>query len=248
MLSKLLVAVMVIGAAWATAAPPALDDSPAGAPAPSRFYFARVEFNFSAYMRGGYGLRNQPPWFHDYPNSDANLLKIVAETTRIHTTPDSYRIVNLESPDIMNYPWLYMCEVGFWDATDREVENMRNYLDRGGFIVVDDFRGPRDWNNFVTHMRRVYPDRNLELLKIDHPIFQCFYDIETLDMVPPYDAWLKPQFYGLTDDKGRLQMVVNFNNDIGDYWEFSADRFVPIELTNEAFKYGVNYVIYALTH
>ena len=101
--------------------------------------------------------------------------------------------------------------------------------------------------NFERCMKQVIPERNLVELTLDHPVFNCFYEIETLDMVPPYRVRGKPTFYGLEDDHGRLQVVVNFNNDIGDFWEWSDEQFHPIQLSNEAYKFGVNYIIYALS-
>ena len=97
-------------------------------------------------------------------------------------------------------------------------------------------------------MKQVIPERNLFELTLDHPVFHCFYEIETLDMAAPYRVQGKPTFYGLEDDQGRLQVVANFNNDIGDFWEWSDENWYPIHLSNEAYKFGVNYIIYALTH
>jgi hypothetical protein len=96
-------------------------------------------------------------------------------------------------------------------------------------------------------MRLVFPDRSFEELPRTHPIFTCFYDISSLDIRPPYGG-LPPQYLGMSDDSGRLMMIVDYNNDISEYWEYSANPWYPIADTNEAFKYGVNYVMYALTH
>ena len=103
-------------------------------------------------------------------------------------------------------------------------------------------------NNFIYQMGRVFPDRVLEELPRSHPIWTCFYDISDLDLEPPYSNFLIPQYLGISDDNGRLMMVVDYNNDISDYWEWSDDFWYPIDESNEAYKYGVNYVMYALTH
>ena len=144
-------------------------------------------------------------------------------------------------------PLLYFSEPGTWAITTEEAENFREYLMRGGFAIFDDFDGPFQWNNFQSCMKQVLPEATLEVLTLNHPVFQCFYQIKTLDMVPPFNYGAKPIFYGISNEKGRLQAVVNFNNDIGDYWEWSGDYFYPIERSNEGFKFGVNYVMYALT-
>lgn len=216
---------------------------------PSLFNFVRIRYNgfVSPWFAGNWWPQ---PWAHDYPRAERNFLKILAELTTIETTPDSFLILDLEDPEIMNFPVLYVSEPGYWNCTSSEVENLREYLQRGGFVIFDDFRDePGEWHNFSSCMKKVVPDRNLEELTADHPVFHCFYDIASLDMVPPYkrvDA--DPIFYGLHDERGRLQVVANFNNDIGDYWEWSDERMAPIELSNEAYKLGINYMIYALTH
>jgi hypothetical protein len=125
---------------------------------------------------------------------------------------------------------------------------MAEYLLRGGFLIVDDFRGDRHFSNFKNQMKLVFPDRSLEDLPRTHPIWTCFYDITNIMIVPPYSRNLIPQYFGMSDDNGRLMMVVNYNNDISDYWEWSNDPLTPIEESNQAYKYGVNYVMYALTH
>jgi hypothetical protein len=125
---------------------------------------------------------------------------------------------------------------------------MAEYLLRGGFLIVDDFRGEYEKANFVNQMKLVFPNRSLEVLPRTHQIWNCFYDISKLNIVPPYAKWLTPQYFGMRDDNDRLMMVVNYNNDISEYWEWSNDPFMPIDQSNEAYKYGVNYVMYALTH
>ncbi len=211
-----------------------------------RFEFVRIRYH------GPLSLLNEngwvPPWMHDYPRAEKNFLTILFDLTRVKTSPDAYLILDLEDPAIMFYPMLYVSEPGFWDITEAEAANLREYLQRGGFVVFDDFRGENELQVFASSLKRVFPDRNLERLTVDHPIFHCFYDIATLEMIPPYQVPGKPTFYGLSDPQGRLQVVANFNNDIGDYWEWSDAALVPVGLSNEAYKFGVNYVIYALTH
>jgi hypothetical protein len=125
---------------------------------------------------------------------------------------------------------------------------MAEYLLRGGFLIVDDFRGEREMANFREQLKRVFPDRSLETLPRTHPIWTCFYDISKLMIEPPYSRNLVPQYFGMSDDNGRLMMVVDYNNDISEYWEWSNDPIMPIDQSNEAYKYGVNYLMYALTH
>ncbi len=228
-----------------------LDVDPRRAPSdPNLFQFVRIRYN--GFM-GGFSFRsaNGPPWMHDYPRAEKNFLKILLEVTEVETTPDSYLILEFEDPRILEYPFLYVSEPGYWNITEKEVENLKEFFERGGFILFDDFRGEREWNNLASAMQRISPERTWQVLDISHPIFHCFYDIEDLDMRPPYDLGDiqgPVTFMGWVDPEGRLQAVANFNNDIGDYWEWSDEAISPIPLSNEAYKFGINYVIYALTH
>lgn len=216
---------------------------------PNLFNFVRIRYNgFGTFGSWG-GRWGEPPWAHDYPRAERNFLKILSELTTVETTPESYLVLDLRDPEIMNFPVLYVSEPGYWNCTDEEVTNLREYLQRGGFVIFDDFRdAPGEWDNFESCMKRVFPERNLEELTLQHPVFHCFYDIETLEMTPPYGVPGRPTFFGLSDEEGRLQVVANFNNDIGDYWEWSDQSLVPIQLSNEAYKFGINYIVYALTH
>ncbi|MBZ5495293.1 MAG: DUF4159 domain-containing protein [Acidobacteriia bacterium] len=215
----------------------------------SKFTFARVQFSYppSFHWRGGIGDPNGPPWSHDFPRSEENLMKIMSEVTKVDVNPGGH-IFTFQTDDCFKYPIAYLCEVGYITLSDQEAHNMREYLLRGGFLIVDDFRGSREMYNFIDEMRIVFPDRALEELPHDHPIFTCFYDLRNIYIEPPYQRNQRPAYYGMYDDNKRLMMVVDYNNDVSEYWEWSADPFYKIEDTNEAFKYGVNYIMYALTH
>ncbi len=213
----------------------------------NKFVFARVQFSSRGRL-GGRGWGRTPGWAHDYPRAERNFLNILDELTEIETTPESYVVVQLDDPEIMRYPFLYFSEPGSWAITPEEAANFREYLFRGGFAMFDDFDGRRDWQVFSSAMKQVLPERELELLTIEDPIFHCFFDIETLDMEPPMQYRDDPLFYAIRDEDGRIQVIVNFNNDLGDFWEWSDESVFPISLSNEAYKYGVNYVIYAMTH
>lgn len=226
-----------------------LDRQPKDPKDPNLFQFVRIRYNGFMSTWGG-GRTWVPPWAHDYPRAEKNLLKVLSEVTNIQTTPDSYVILDFDDPRIMDHPFLYVSEPGYWNITQEEADNLREYFRRGGFVVFDDFRGTAEWLNFTSCMAQVFPDRAFEELTLEHSVFRCFYDIETLEMAPPYvlPGQGEPTFYGLSDENGRLQAVANFNNDIGDYWEWSDEDLWPVYRTNEAFKFGVNYIIYALTH
>ena len=211
-----------------------------------KFTLARIRYttpNFNWWAFGGQG----PPWSHDYPAAHQHLMKILAEVTKLDVNGEGH-IVSFDDDEVFKYPIAYLCEVGFLDLSEKEAHNMREYLLRGGFLIVDDFRGEREIENFKAQLKMVFPEHSLEELPRTHEIFKCFYDISNLLPPPPYARSFIPQYLGMSDDKQRLMMVVDYNNDISEYWEWSNGPFMPIEETNEAYKYGVNYVVYALTH
>jgi hypothetical protein len=213
-----------------------------------RFKFARVKLA-PMFMGGFLGDRGEP-WSHDYPEAGLHFSKILSELSKLQVVLDEDEyIFAFDDPNLMKYPFAYMCEVGYMQLTDAEIAGMREYLLRGGFLLVDDFRGSAQLRNFEYYLKQAFPEREYQIKPIDitHPIFNCFFSIKSLDVHPPYDR-LKPEFLGLEDKHGRLMMIINYNNDVSDYWQWSNDPFMPIDDTNSAYKFGVNYVFYALTH
>ncbi|HEX5475345.1 MAG TPA: DUF4159 domain-containing protein [Vicinamibacterales bacterium] len=226
-------------------------------PAPhydGRFTFARLKFTTGP---GGYYYGGLPAWAHGYlpiregSRSETNLTKILNGITNIDPHLDGTKVVDVGSLDLFRYPLVYAAEPGYMVLNDKEALNLRAYLQKGGFIIFDDFRGPYDWENFQATMARVLPGEHLIRLDVKHPIFHAFFDIPTLDFIQAYDRGGPAEFYGMfpNNDQSRpLQFIANFNNDVSQYWEWSDTGFVPIDLSNEAYKLGVNYVVYAMTH
>jgi hypothetical protein len=210
------------------------------------------ELGGGRFGRRGGGRGQGPPWSHDYPRAERNFMKILDEITTIapYTGPIGGAILDIGSPEIMKFPVAYMAEAGYWTQTDEEAANLRAYLTKGGFMIFDDFRGG-DWSNFEAQMKRVLPDVRMVELDISHPIFHSFFDVATLDFVQFYGRSEKALFIGAYEDNDpskRLLFIANYNNDVGEYWEFSDTGWTPIDLSNEAYKLGVNYIVYALTH
>jgi len=232
---------------------------PGQVPYDGRFVFARLRYQVAApesSFGGGFfrrrGGSREPPWSHDYPRAERNFMKILDQVTTVapYTGPAGGIIVEIGSPDLFKYPFAYMAEAGFWTQTDAEALNLRAYLQKGGFILFDDFRG-NDWSNFEAQVKRVLPDARIVELELPHPVFHAFFDIESLDFVQFYGRDQQAYFLGVYEDNDpqkRLLLIANYNNDIGEYWEFSDTGWTPIDLSNEAYKFGVNYVIYGLTH
>ena len=216
-----------------------------------KFIMARVRFDVG--MSGGYFTHlgdGGYPWSHDWPGAGRHLNKIISELSKLDIQLDvNEPIYSFTEPELYKYPMAYLCEVGFMNLSDQELQGMREYCLRGGFLLVDDFR-TRDWYNFEPQIKKAFPEFQLKKLDIAHPIFNCFFSIKTLEVPAPYANFgpMTPEFWGIEDDKGRLLMVINYNNDVSDYWQWSDNPFAPIEQTNEAYKFGVNYVMYALTH
>ena len=200
--------------------------------------------------RGGGFFGGDLPWAHDYPRAERNLTRILDEITSLNPFqgPRGGNILTLDDPELHRFPFAYMSEPGYWTLNDDETRGLRTYLQKGGFLVFDDFRGDH-WFNFEAQMRRVLPDARLIELDVTHPVFHAFFDIETLEM--PWMYNLPPRFYGIFEDNDptrRLMVIANFNNDIGEYWEYSDTGWIPIDLSNEAYKFGINYVMYSMTH
>jgi hypothetical protein len=145
-----------------------------------------------------------------------------------------------------------MAEPGYWTITEDEAARFREYLQKGGFVVFDDFAESRGgWAAFEETFRRVLPGARFFDLDASHPIFHSFFEIDSLDILPQlYDVGrpvLRAVFEG-NDPAGRVVAMINFNTDISEYWEGGGLGFRPAWETNEAYKFGVNYVVYGLTH
>jgi hypothetical protein len=221
-------------------------------PSDTEMVFARVQYTTIAASRGYNVHYRLEGWGHDYPVAEENILAVAKEATGINLDTDSYVIVHLASQDIFKYPLLYFSEVGEMNLRADEVANLREYLNRGGFAIVDDFDNKvlLDW--FEAQMRKVFPDRGFVKLEIGHPIFHTFYDIPTLNVEGPdkgrRDPGERPTFYGYYDARGRLCMVINHNNDIGDFWEWIDQPRYPLGPSIEALHFGIDYLVYSLTH
>jgi hypothetical protein len=207
-----------------------------------RFTFVRIKFEP---LGGSWDLK----WDHDYPRAENHFMKILDEVTGLKPRLDGSNILGFEDPEVFKYPVAYVSEPGFWTMTPAELQGVRDYVHKGGFMIFDDFAGEH-WYNFEARWREAFPTLRIVPLEKTNAIFDAFFHIENFDMTHP-NFGLKSEFLGAYEDNDptkRLVMIANFNNDIGDYMEFSDEGFLPIALTNEAYKLAVNYVVYAMTH
>jgi len=195
-----------------------------------------------------------PGWSYDYPEMEQNLNQILDSITEITPSPSGGNIFKMDDPELLKFPIAYLSEPGYWYPSDAEVQGLRTYIAKGGFLIVDDFHYQNEWNVFEAAMTRVLPKGKIIRLQVSHPIFNTFFAIKTLDV--PYPGQLGQQglmgeFYGIhenNDPRKPLQVVINYNIDLGDYVEWSADTLYDPLSTNEAYKFMVNYIIYGMTH
>jgi hypothetical protein len=218
-----------------------------------RFTFVRVNYETAP---GGYWYGGWPAWAHGYPVAEQNLMKIMNEVSLLGAHDEEINTLTFDDPELCKYPVAYVIEVGWWQMTDREAAALRAYIQKGGFVIVDDFKvrgfsGAGGWEIFAANMQRALPGVRFLDMDASHPIFHTFFEITDLDIVPQAYIAGKPVFRGAYEDNDpskRLQMIVNYNTDISQYWEWSGTGLRPIDDTNEAYKLGVNYLIYGLTH
>ena len=218
-----------------------------------RFTFARLSFVTSP---GGYYYNGMPAWAHGYNLAERNLLQILNSLSTVGPRLETGVVLNLDDPELFNHPVAYMAEPGYWSMTDKECESFRSYLKKGGFVIFDDFRDPGrfggiGWAGFAANMERVLPKVRFFDLTPQDPIFHTFYEINSLTIIPQnYDAGrpILRAIYEDNDPTRRMLAMINFNTDVSNYWEFSSQGSMPISQSNEAYKLGVNYLIYAMTH
>ena len=221
-----------------------------------RFTFVRLKYETAP---GGYWYRGLPAWAHGYPVSEENLMRIMTEVSYLSPRLEELNVLTLDDPELFKYPVAYIIEPGWWTLTDGEAAALRTYLQKGGFLIVDDFKvrgwgggmGGGGWENFEDQMKRVLPGVQFADMDPSHPIFHSFFEIHSLDNFPQaYNAGpaVFRGVYEHNDPRKRLQLIINYNTDISQFWEWSGRGLRPVGDTNEAYKLGVNYIIYGLTH
>jgi hypothetical protein len=213
------------------------------APYDGRFTFTRVRYGA---LGGGWGRNSW--WSHDYPDADRNLPLILEALTSIPVNADSSNILDLEDPEIFRNPILYLWEPGFWRMSDEAARNLRSYMLKGGFVIFDDFEA-NQWDNFEMQFRRAMPEAEFVPLDLSNPVYHTFFDMNGINLPHP-SVNVTPGYYGVHEDNDRtkrLMAIVNHNSDVAEYWEWSGTGRLPVDTTNDAYKLGVNYVIYGLT-
>jgi hypothetical protein len=209
-----------------------------------RFTFVRVRYG------PDYGFASQRlPWSHDYPAGEQHFMKIVNELSLLDPHTAETNILPFDDPQLFKYPVAYLCEPGSWVLSDQEAASLRSYLQKGGFMIVDDFRY-QHWGNFESQILRVLPEARIYDMDLANPIFHAFFEIKTLDVPQYYDPGkaIFRAIYQDNDPTKRILVMINYNTDISEFWEWSDTGLKPIDESNEAYKLGVNYIIYGMTH
>jgi hypothetical protein len=228
---------------------------PPGANDKTEWAFARLRYPSiqMGFRRGGL----YSTWGTDYPKADRQFVQGVRRLTRLDTC-SAERVIDLDTDEIFNWPWVYAVEVGHWDLTDAQCKRIREYLLRGGFLMVDDFHGTREWEVFTASMSRIFPDRAVVDIKNDDPIFHVIYDLDERIQVPgiqylrsgrtyEFDG-VEAKYRAIYDDKGRIMVAICHNQDNGDGWEWADLPAYPARFTTQAYRMGINYIVYSMTH
>jgi hypothetical protein len=214
--------------------------------------FARFRWGRLDWREGG------TSWTQDYPRADRHFAAALRRLTRLHARSLEQPVNPDDTDDIYDWPWLCAGEMGDWKLTESQAKTLREYLLRGGFLYLDDFWGPEEWDRFMESMQEVFPDRTIVEIENSDPIFHAVYDLDDRYRIP--GMWgIRGQQRGrsegaeghwraIYDDKGRVMVTMTFNSDVGDSWEWADEPEYPEKYSALGIRLGVNYVIYAMTH
>ena len=231
---------------------------PTGPDAPSEFYFSCLRYN-SGYASGGSfgygGFRGG--WQQDFPRADHDCLVFLRRLTRIFS-PSEINVVDIDSNSLFDYPWLYAVGVNTWTFTDEEAARMRDYLMKGGFLMVDHFHNDDQWARFMDGMSMVLPGYTVEDLPDNDEIYHVLYSIDDKFQIPgeqyintgrTYEQnGFIPHWRGIRDSHGRVIVAICFNMHLGDAWEWANTPEYPEKFSGLAFRVVLNYITYSMTH
>jgi hypothetical protein len=235
----------------------------------AEFHLARLGYPTYSYANSR-GYSNNPMWRVDFPDAEFNFLPALARTTNLSVDLSAYidlresaERLHLQAldEDIFKYPFLITQQPGAagWRPSEEEAAALREYMERGGFLLIDDFHG-NDYSTAAAALKRIFPNREVIEIPDDDPLMHIFYDLDDRLQIPG-DRQLSrfggggqprmegpPYWLGIYDDRNRLMVALNYNMDMGDAWEHADDPNYPAPMTGQAYRLGINYVIYAMTH
>lgn len=235
----------------------ARDNTDTSHPPANELEIARLIFDHNLQSTWGPG---RPWWAIDWPEAEQHFTDGVKRYTTINTAPDS-RHIRLTDDALFDFPFLLVQQPGRWQINTSEQKHLREYLLRGGFMVVDDFHGPQQWNTFYDVINRVLPEYRIADIPKGDELLHVLYELEQRTQIPgrrhlysngsnvivqmPHSP---PRWRGIYDENNRLMVAINFNMDVGDAWEHADDPVYPMAMTSLAYRFGINYLIYAMTH
>lgn len=215
----------------------------------------KTEWAFARMQYPSYGRYGS--WTTDWPRAERHFVQGVRRLTRLHTRSVE-QFVDVDKDEMYNWPWVYAVEVGHWELTDSQCQRLRDYLLRGGFLMVDDFHGTQEWDIFMASMSRVFPDRPIVELENKEQIFHVIYDLDERVQIPGTAALysgvtyekdgIVPRWRAIMDDKGRVMVAICHNMDLGDAWEHADNPRYPENMTSLAYRIGINYLVYSMSH
>jgi hypothetical protein len=232
---------------------------------PGEWVFARLMYpphphaRFSRPFRVGVDWREGgSSWSQDYPRADRHFAQAMRRLTRVNARSVEQPVNLDDGDDVYNWPWLCAGEMGDWKLTDDQVKRLRDYLLRGGFLMLDDFWGTEEWGRFEETMKAIFPDRPIVEIDNADAIFHSVYDLDDRYQIPGQWALARGTTYrndgyhaywrGIYDDNNRLMVAMCFNSDVGDSWEWADDPRYDEKYSALGIRIGVNYVVYAMTH
>jgi hypothetical protein len=205
-----------------------------------------------------FGYYHFQRWAADWPKADRQFVRGVKRLTLIDARSTEH-VVDANSDELFNYPWLYMEDGGAWRLSYGQAARLREYLMRGGFLMADDSHGNQEWENLVAGLHAILPGRPIEDLANADERLHVVYDLDDRVQVPGtryiwgprwrYDAdSATPRWRAIRDDRGRILVAICHNSDVGDAWEWADSAEYPEHPASVAYRLGVNYIIYAMTH
>jgi hypothetical protein len=229
---------------------------------PHEWVWARLRYDGGGGFGGGFrGGGRRGAWSTDYPKGDRILVAGLKRLTLLDTRSVEQTIDLDGSDDVFNWPFLYAVEVGAWNLNDEEAKQLREFIDRGGFFMVDDFHCDGEWAAFMDSFQLVYGPEEVVDIPEGDPINRSVFDLNPRKQIPGAQftrsnrmdecgggSQAAPHWRGVYDKKGRLVAVMVHNSDLGDAIEYADDPYYPQEFAQAAFQVLSNYVIYDLTH
>ena len=226
----------------------------------SEFVFARLIYNEGLSSFRGFRRGRRPSWMTDWPKADKQFIFAIDRMSNVRVVLDKDIAIEIMDPNLFSYPFVYALEVGRgMDLSQEEADRLREYMLRGGFFVIDDFWGSYEWQNFYRQFKKIFPEKEPEEIPLSHQIFHSFFDIGRILQIPNVNNGCRggptsqgdgiiPHAMAVFDDDRRPMMVINFNTDIGDAWEWADVECYPNEFAGFAFRMGINWIVYSMTH